>query len=580
MVMLILTGLVIVIVIAIFALLKSDRYAVELQQGQASATNVFQSSSSSLRGATPPRFRSQHRNLFAQRDRRAEEKVMSGYMGAGVNYKQDIFKVTNFAELDTEMIVHPDGLGIDSQPILGWIFTPATNRSEKGAEVLGIYSGLSADVAIFDWSCSLEYPCSSGATGPAYVWTQAQSSLGCYYAKKDDGGGHSQDHLRYKNSSTLTGGLWTNSVGFYNYCTSEWEKIYAHEFSGSQTDCSLGANICGWWGPIIEIWIDGDVPAIKELGFLNSTLTTDGNGATLFTDKNSVWITPLAEWTEFHRLPNYSWGVGTFSTPKSTPTPSPLPALTIIKLTRNEEVRGQMVNETNAKPGERVRFQITIANTGLGIAKNVVVDDILPAQLVYKPNTTIVDQVNVSDGITAGGIKIGTIEPGQSKIIAFNATVKADAQSTRVTNSAGVDSSETTRIQDTAFVNIEKGTSLPLTVSMATTPTSGAVPLTATSSVTVSGTTTGPIDYNFWFNCNNSTIDVPTAVSACGGLAAPSSIPAGSCSTNKNGIRCNDVTFTSKTFSSKYTTIGSKYPKVIIQRAASNVEYRNTVTVR
>ena len=96
-----------------------------------------------------------------------------------------VVPATNRAELSTQMIVHPTGIDVPD-----WIFTTATNRTEKTVEVVGIYIGADASLGVFDWSCSVEDPCPSGSIVPDWQWTRDLTELPCYYAMADDGGGH------------------------------------------------------------------------------------------------------------------------------------------------------------------------------------------------------------------------------------------------------------------------------------------------------------------------------------------------------------------------------------------------------
>ncbi len=52
------------------------------------------------------------------------------------------------------------------------------------------------------------------------------------------------------------------------------------------------------------------------------------------------------------------------------------------------------------------------------------------------------------------------------------------------------------------------------------------------------GTAIGTINYSLWWNCNNSTANVSTASSVCSALPAA---PAGNCSENSNGVKCEAV---------------------------------------
>lgn len=131
-------------------------------------------------------------------------------------------------------------------------------------------------------------------------------------------------------------------------------------------------------------------------------------------------------------------GISHTSTATATATPPPGSTLTISNSIRNESHQPfePMDDETSASPGETVRFRTEITNNTSSAVTNVRLNDVLPPQLIYKVGTTMIDQVIVPDGIAAGGISLGTINPEQTKIIAFNATVNSTATPQKVTNTA------------------------------------------------------------------------------------------------------------------------------------------------
>jgi hypothetical protein len=250
-------------------------------------------------------------NLASLRSGRATPPIPGG-VGAGTLYRQGALPATNRAELSTQMIVHPTGIDVPD-----WIFTTATNRTEKTVEVVGIYIGPDASLGVFDWSCSVEDPCPSGSIVPDWQWTRDLTELPCYYAMGDDGGGHQHNLLSYVNSSKRRGnepgpsarrGNWRNDVFLLNRCTRRWDLVYRHDFATSQRDCSLD-SACGWWGPIVETFNVSPQPLIKELGFLESALRYD-HGVSRLTPTETDFSPPNTPWLQFHRDPNRSWGIG------------------------------------------------------------------------------------------------------------------------------------------------------------------------------------------------------------------------------------------------------------------------------
>src|SRR3989442_8844128 len=140
-------------------------------------------------------------NLARLRSGMTETPPVPGGLGAGTIYKQGALQITSRAELFTRMIVYPDGINVPN-----WIFTTATNRTEKAIEVVGIYIGTGASLALFDWSCMPGYPCADGSTGPAWQWTKDLTALSCYYAVHDDGGGPLHDLLAFQKRTSRRGG--------------------------------------------------------------------------------------------------------------------------------------------------------------------------------------------------------------------------------------------------------------------------------------------------------------------------------------------------------------------------------------
>ena len=104
---------------------------------------------------------------------------------------------------------------------------------------------------------------------------------------------------------------------------------------------------------------------------------------------------------------------------------------------------------------------------------------------------------------------------------------------------------------------------LTLSVIITANPLSGPAPLTTTLTANVSGTAAGTINYSFWWNCDNDTTSIATASSACGILPTPVS---GTCVTNTNGAKCDNIVSTSQSVSHTYSSGGSYRPKVIVER--------------
>ncbi|PIQ75630.1 MAG: hypothetical protein COV84_00005, partial [Candidatus Portnoybacteria bacterium CG11_big_fil_rev_8_21_14_0_20_40_15] len=101
--------------------------------------------------------------------------------------------------------------------------------------------------------------------------------------------------------------------------------------------------------------------------------------------------------------------------------------LTIVKQVRNvTENQFQFSDSIGAKPRQTLEFSIKVTSTGNVAINNVIVRDMLPDRLLYIAGSTYVDGFFVSDGITSGGINIGTINAGASKTVTFRVNVERE----------------------------------------------------------------------------------------------------------------------------------------------------------
>ncbi len=110
-------------------------------------------------------------------------------------------------------------------------------------------------------------------------------------------------------------------------------------------------------------------------------------------------------------------------------------------------------SSVNAKPGELLSFAATLQAGGQDV-HNVIVRDILPSNLIYKGNLTV-NNANYSGDITAG-INVGTVQAGQTKIVAYQVQVAPMASfnygATTINNSVTVSSTEAGTQLSTASV--------------------------------------------------------------------------------------------------------------------------------
>ncbi len=114
--------------------------------------------------------------------------------------------------------------------------------------------------------------------------------------------------------------------------------------------------------------------------------------------------------------------------------------------------------KVSAKKGNTVAFNLFLYNPGNALLKNILVQDKLPAGLVYVPGSTWLYQNNkktkLKDGITAKGITIHSLAPGIEKgvYIVFQAKVKTGQQKA-LTNTATATAGNL-RARDSAYINI------------------------------------------------------------------------------------------------------------------------------
>jgi len=243
-----------------------------------------------------------------------------GGIGGGTTFNIGALQALKSSQLHTKMYVQPSGLN-PSTLGLDWLFTTATNRIQKGVEVVGIYfrDSPSGSLGVFDWSCSNDNPCEGGNTGPAWIWAMDYSNFSCNIRESVTQKGHQHKILQYVNKTvkldSIDPPLWQNEVYLLNFCDKQWDRVYQHQYRDNQIDCSI-YNDCGWWGPILETFPSGSgesFPEINELGFDDSLLIHDGIRSKLSTDETH-FDTPAFPWILFNLKPNQSYGVGNYFT--------------------------------------------------------------------------------------------------------------------------------------------------------------------------------------------------------------------------------------------------------------------------
>ena len=132
-------------------------------------------------------------------------------------------------------------------------------------------------------------------------------------------------------------------------------------------------------------------------------------------------------------------------------------ALIVKKLVRNLSDGSGWLDLVAADPNEIVSFSIRVMAGGQSVAKNIIVKDTLPAQIIYRGNLRI-DNIS-SSGDIISGLSIGDLSPGQSKTITFEARVAPEGQfnygDTNLINTAMAYNLETAST-DTAKIVVSK----------------------------------------------------------------------------------------------------------------------------
>jgi len=125
---------------------------------------------------------------------------------------------------------------------------------------------------------------------------------------------------------------------------------------------------------------------------------------------------------------------------------APLPVLTLTK----------SASPTSARPGDTVHYTLMYNNTGTAAATNVVLTDVLPAQLTYVAGSANAGGT-YTDSTRTLSWNLGTVNPGQPMEIVFQATVNVGTPAgTTIENSAGITCTEVTTpvVSNTATVTV------------------------------------------------------------------------------------------------------------------------------
>ncbi|HFO1050517.1 TPA: beta strand repeat-containing protein, partial [Bacillus paranthracis] len=96
------------------------------------------------------------------------------------------------------------------------------------------------------------------------------------------------------------------------------------------------------------------------------------------------------------------------------------------------------VNKSVAAIGDVLTYTVTIPNTGLLPANNVIFTDILPNGTSFIPGTVTVDNVLQTNANPAAGISLGTINNSASRTVTFQATVVSFPNQNPISNTANI----------------------------------------------------------------------------------------------------------------------------------------------
>ncbi|HIE8453667.1 TPA: beta strand repeat-containing protein [Bacillus cereus] len=96
------------------------------------------------------------------------------------------------------------------------------------------------------------------------------------------------------------------------------------------------------------------------------------------------------------------------------------------------------VNKSVAAIGDVLTYTVTIPNTGLLPANNVIFTDILPNGTSFIPGTVTVDNVPQTNANPAAGISLGTINNSASRTVTFQATVVSFPSQNPISNTANI----------------------------------------------------------------------------------------------------------------------------------------------
>ena len=127
--------------------------------------------------------------------------------------------------------------------------------------------------------------------------------------------------------------------------------------------------------------------------------------------------------------------------------------LSLTKLGRNLSAGGRVYSKTiQAAQGDVIEFYLTVSAGSNKDLYNVIVKDILPTNLNYRPGTTKVDGITQADTITTTGLSLGTLNRGTTKNISFQAINTSSVTYLSYTNTAEVTANNENKVTDSATI--------------------------------------------------------------------------------------------------------------------------------
>lgn len=131
------------------------------------------------------------------------------------------------------------------------------------------------------------------------------------------------------------------------------------------------------------------------------------------------------------------------------------------KLARNTMLnQSQFANAIEAQGIDILEFQILVRNAG-SQATQVEVRDQLPGDLFYTPGSTKINGVSAPDGIVAGGLALGALNPGEERRVKFQAVVFFGVKPKIILNQAIVKANSATQTGTATITIKNRGKVLP-----------------------------------------------------------------------------------------------------------------------